>query len=87
MTIYKPIIPLANAAVEAAIKLAKKETLADAKSFRNAAPGNDIPAILLEIIVVDKENLMNTIVKDGYAKYEDVYANLPVDKRPPKQQT
>ena len=27
MTVYKPIIPLANAAVEAAIKLAKKEKL------------------------------------------------------------
>jgi D-xylose transport system substrate-binding protein len=85
MTIYKPIIPLANAAVEAAIKLAKKESLADAKPFRNDALGKDIPAILLEILVVDKDNLMTTVVKDGYAKYEDVYANVPADKRPPKQ--
>ncbi len=84
MTIYKPIIPLANAAVEAAIKLAKKEPLTDAKPFKNDNIGKEIPANLLEIIVVDKDNLMNTVVKDGYAKYEDVYANVPADQRPPK---
>ena len=67
MTVYKPIIPLANAAVEAAIKLAKKESLADAKPFTNDAIKKDIPAILLEVMVVDKDNLMSTVVKDGYA--------------------
>jgi D-xylose transport system substrate-binding protein len=35
--------------------------------------------------VVDKDNLMTTVVKDGYASYEDVYANVPADQRPPKQ--
>lgn len=84
MTIYKPIIPLANAAVEAAIKLAKKESLTEAQPFKNDTLGKDIPAILLEIVVVDKDNLMTTVVKDGYAKYEDVYANVPADKRPPQ---
>ena len=33
----------------------------------------EIPAILLEVVTVDKDNLMTTVVKDGYAKYEDVY--------------
>ena len=84
MTVYKPIIPLANAAVEAAIKLAKKEPLTDAKPFRNDNIGKEIPAHLLEIVVVDKDNLMNTVIKDGYAKYEDVYANVAADQRPPK---
>ncbi len=84
MTIYKPIIPLANAAVEAAIKLAKKETLADAKPFKNDALGKDIPAILLEVTTVDKDNLMTAVIKDGFAKYEDVYKNVPADQRPPK---
>ena len=84
MTIYKPIIPLANAAVEAAIKLAKKESPTGAQPFKNDTLGKDILAILLEIIVVDKDNLMTTVIKDGYAKYEDVYANVPADKRPPR---
>ena len=82
MTVYKPIIPLANAAVEAAIKLAKKESLSDAKPFRNDALGKEIPAILLEVQVVDKDNLMTTVIKDGYAKFEDVYANISPEQRP-----
>jgi len=82
MTIYKPIIPLANTAVEAAIKLAKKQPLTDAQPFRNDTLGKDIPAILLEVMVVDKNNLMSTVIKDGYAVYEDVYANVPADQRP-----
>lgn len=82
MTIYKPIIPLANAAVEAAIKLAKKESLADAKPFRNDNLNKDVPSILLEVITVDKDNLMTTVIKDGYAKFEDVYKNVPADQRP-----
>ena len=84
MTIYKPIIPLANAAVEAAIKLAKKEPLTDAKPFKNDNIGKDIQAILLEIQVVDKDNLMTTVIKDGYAKFEEVYANVPAEQRPQK---
>lgn len=82
MTVYKPIIPLANAAVEAAIKLAKGETLTDTKPFRNDTLGKDISAILLEVQVVDKDNLMTTVIKDGYAKFDDVYKNVPADQRP-----
>ncbi len=85
MTVYKPIIPLANAAVEAAIKLAKKEKL-DTKPFHNDAPSinKDVPAILLEVTSVDKANLMDTVIKDGYAKFEDVYKNVPEADRPKK---
>lgn len=85
MTIYKSIIPLANTAVEAAIKLAKKEPLTDAKPFTNDNIKKDVPAILLEVQVVDKNNLMNTVIKDNYVSYEDVYANVPEAQRPPKQ--
>jgi D-xylose transport system substrate-binding protein len=84
MTIYKPIIPLASQAVEAAIKLAKKETLTTTP-FMNDALKKEVPAILLEVSVVDKDNLMTTVIKDGYAKYEDVYKNVPEGQRPSKQ--
>lgn len=83
MTVYKPIIPLANAAVESAIKLANKEPLAT-KPFMNDAIKKEIPAILLEVTSVDKSNLMATVIKDGYAKYEDVYKNIPEADRPPR---
>ncbi|HXG85279.1 MAG TPA: substrate-binding domain-containing protein, partial [Pyrinomonadaceae bacterium] len=67
MTIYKPIIALANKAVESAIALAKKEPLSEAQPFRNDNINKDVPAILLEVVVVDKNNLMDTVIKDGYA--------------------
>mgnify|MGYP001220209456 CR=1 FL=1 len=81
MTVYKPIIPLANAAVEAAIKLAKKQPL-DTKPFTNDAIKKDVPAILLEVTSVDKANLMDTVIRDGFAKFEDVYKNVPEADRP-----
>jgi D-xylose transport system substrate-binding protein len=84
MTVYKPIVPLANAAVDAAIKLARKQPLSDAAPFRNETLGKEVPAILLEVQVVDKDNLTNTVIKDRYVTYDDVYANVPADKRPPK---
>lgn len=83
MTVYKPIAPLAGGAVQAAIKLARKEPI-EAKPFRNDAIGKDVPAILLEVVVVDKDNLMSTVIKDGWAKYEDVYKNVPESQRPPR---
>ncbi len=81
MTVYKPIVPLANQAVEAAIKLAKKEKL-DTKPFMNDVIGKEVGSILLEVTTVDKSNLMDTVIKDGYAKFEDVYKNVPEADRP-----
>lgn len=83
MTIYKPIIPLANAAVEAAIKLANKQPL-ETKPFMNDKIQKDVPSILLEVTAVDKANLMDTVIKDNYAKFDDVYKNIPESDRPKK---
>lgn len=81
MTIYKPIKPLARRAVEEAIKIAKKEKL-DSEPFRNDTLGKDIQAVLLEVVVVDKDNLMDTVIKDGWATFDEVFANVPADQRP-----
>ncbi|MGI8811257.1 MAG: sugar ABC transporter substrate-binding protein [Pyrinomonadaceae bacterium] len=83
MTIYKPIIPLANGALDAAIKLAKGEPL-NSTPF-TTADNKQVPAILLEVMVVDKASLMETVIKDGYAKYEDVYKNVLAADRPKQQ--
>ncbi|MEP6703346.1 MAG: substrate-binding domain-containing protein [Acidobacteriota bacterium] len=82
MTVYKPIIPLASQAVEAAIKLAKHEPLSTTPFKNDRIGGKEVPAILLEVAVVDKDNLMQTVIKDGYAKFEDVYRNVPETARP-----
>ncbi|HRH41566.1 MAG TPA: substrate-binding domain-containing protein [Pyrinomonadaceae bacterium] len=79
MTVYKPIQPLAYAAVESAVKLAKGEKLETTKTMK--AVNKEVPFVFIEPKVVDKSNLMD-IVKDGYQKYDDIFANVPADKRP-----
>ncbi len=73
MTVYKPVSQLAAKAAEAAVTLAKKEKLETKDRVNNGKI--DVPAILLKPISVDKTNLDDTIIKDGYQKREDVYKN------------
>jgi D-xylose transport system substrate-binding protein len=80
MTIYKPILPLANSAVDAAVKLARGEKVETKDTVNNGK--KDVPSILHEPQVVDKSNLVNTVIKDGYHKLEDVYKNVPKDQWP-----
>lgn len=80
MTIYKPIQPLAFSAVDAAIKLARKEKV-DTKDIINNGK-KDIPSILHQPQILDKSNVMDTVIKDGYHKLEDVYKNVPRDQWP-----
>jgi D-xylose transport system substrate-binding protein len=42
----------------------------------------DVPSILLDPIVVDKSNLNQTIIKDGFLKVQDVYRNVPESQWP-----
>jgi len=71
MTIYKPIRPLAFSAVEAAVKLARKEPVETKDKINNGR--KDVPAILHEPIAVDKSNLDATIIKDGYHTRQEIY--------------
>ena len=80
MTIYKPIQPLAFAAVDSAIKLAKGEKVDTKDKINNGKI--DVPALLFEPMVLDKDNVMQTVIKDGYQKMEDVYKNVPKDQWP-----
>lgn len=68
MTVYKPLARLAEAAAEAAVKLARREVI-----IANGAVDNgfkQVPALLSDIIAVDKSNLMDTVVKDGFQPAE-----------------
>lgn len=83
MTIYKPIRPLAFGAVDAAMKLARGEKVETKDKINNGKI--DVPAILHEPTVLDKNNVMQTVIKDGYHKLEDVYKNVPRDQWPKSQ--
>jgi len=71
MTVYKQIQPLAYGAVDAAIKLARKQPVQTTETINNGK--RDVPSILLAPIAVDKDNLDATIIRDGYHKREDIY--------------
>ncbi len=74
MTVYKPVSRLAARAAEAAVALAKKETVETNGKVNNGKI--DVPSILLDPISVDKTNIDETVIKDGYQKREDVYKNV-----------
>ncbi|HEX8000448.1 MAG TPA: substrate-binding domain-containing protein [Pyrinomonadaceae bacterium] len=80
MTVYKPIRPLAFSAVESAIKLANGEKVEAKDKINNGKI--DVPSILQEPIAVDKNNMMDTVIKDGYHKLEAVYQNVPKEQWP-----
>jgi D-xylose transport system substrate-binding protein len=71
MTVYKPISRLAPAAVEAAIALAKKQPTGATRSVNNGRI--DVPSILIEPIPVDRNNLEETVVKDGFQSREKIF--------------
>ncbi|MDA1190213.1 MAG: D-xylose ABC transporter substrate-binding protein [Candidatus Poribacteria bacterium] len=74
MTVYKPLAPLAERAAELAVALARKEAVATEKTVANGKI--DVPAVLLDPVVVTKENLDATIIGDGFHAVADVYANV-----------
>lgn len=71
MTVYKPVRSLANLAARNAVRLAEGESVYTATTVNNGF--KDVPAMLLEPIVVDKENVEYTVISDGYQKRDEVF--------------
>lgn len=80
MTVYKPIAPLAIRAADIAVALAKHQPVQSNAKVNNGF--KDVPAFLLEPVAVDKGNLPQTVIQDGFLKMEDVYRNLPQTQWP-----
>jgi D-xylose transport system substrate-binding protein len=80
MTVYKPVAQLARRAAEAAVALAHGEKVETTSTINNGKI--NVPSILLEPVVVDKSNIAETVVKDGYQKMEDIYRDIPRDQWP-----
>jgi D-xylose transport system substrate-binding protein len=66
LTIYKAIKPQAEDAAKNAIALANGEKPA------SSADKEGVPATLLEPVVVTKDNIKDTVVKDEFYKVEDI---------------
>ena len=71
MTVYKPITKLADKAAEIAVTLGKNE-----KPTPNAELNNglkNVPSYLLDPIAVNKDNIDDTIIKDGFHTKDAIY--------------
>jgi D-xylose transport system substrate-binding protein len=78
MTLYKPIAPQAQAAAEAAVSLAKGEPV---KANGEVKFGDvHVPAIFFHPVVVTKDNVKETVIKDGFQKVKEIKEGLPKDK-------
>jgi D-xylose transport system substrate-binding protein len=80
MTIYKPVSRLAKQAAEAATNIARAKPVFAPDKINNGKI--DVPSILLDVVVVTKENMMDTVVKDGFHKAADIYRSLPAQPSP-----
>jgi D-xylose transport system substrate-binding protein len=67
MTIYKAIPPQAKVSAEIAIALANGEEVPADKVTEDINNGKtDVPSVLLEPIAVTKDNVKDTVIKDGF---------------------
>jgi D-xylose transport system substrate-binding protein len=82
MTVYKPGYELAKIGIDVAVKLALGQDLGTSTVMNNGF--KDVPAVMPKVISVDKANMMDTVIKDGWHSYDDVYVNVPASERPPK---
>jgi D-xylose transport system substrate-binding protein len=80
MTVYKPIARCARAAAELAVKLATgKPVIAGASLDNNKI---QVPSVLEDIVAVTRQNMMDTVIKDGFHSYDEVYKGVAENERP-----
>lgn len=66
MTVYKAIVPEAEDAATAALALARGETPESSSELEG------VPSTLLDPVAVTQDNIMDTVVKDGFHSIEDI---------------
>jgi len=81
MTIYKPIRTLARKAAEIAVAMAKKQPY-ETPAARIDNGFKKVPSLLIAPVAVDKDNLVSTVIADGFHSLEQVYAGIPRERWP-----
>lgn len=70
MTVYKPLKNLATLAARVAVEVAKGQKPATSATVDNGV--KQVPSVFEKVISVDKDNLMSTVVADGFHKASDL---------------
>jgi D-xylose transport system substrate-binding protein len=71
MTIYKPLKQLAEKAAEAAVNVAKLKPVLATASYDNGQIL--VPTVQVDIVAVHKDNLRETVIKDGFHKEAELF--------------
>jgi D-xylose transport system substrate-binding protein len=79
MTVYKPVTNEAVRAAEEAVRLAKGEKPRADRAINNGKI--EVPTILLKPVLVTKDNIKTTVVKDGFQKLESINQALPENQQ------
>ncbi|MCA1949026.1 MAG: substrate-binding domain-containing protein [Treponema sp.] len=80
MTVYKPIAKLASRAAHLAITLAERKAFPYDLLMDNKS-GTMISSYIEKPIAVYKENMEETVIRDGFHSREDIYRNIHVVKK------
>lgn len=87
-TVYKPLAKLNAAAIQLAVALAQGK---DGKAAIEKSLGvwtqldngtKKVDSFSVDVVAVDKSNINDIIIKDGFHKLEEVYKNVPKDQWP-----
>jgi D-xylose transport system substrate-binding protein len=79
MTVYKPIVAEAARAAEEAVRLAKGEMAHADGTVDNGKL--KVPTIMLKPVLVTKENIKSTVVKDGFQELKSINQALSLDQQ------
>lgn len=77
MTIYKPIIEEARATAQLVAALSQGTEPGSLVNGQTDVTGGQIASVLATPIVVDKNNVADTVIKDGFLTQEQVCQGLP----------
>ena len=87
-TVYKPLAKLNEAAMQVAIALAKGQDPMDVVDpvlgvWTKLDNGTKmVDSFSVDVVAVDKDNMVDIIIKDGFHALEDVYKNVPKSEWP-----
>jgi D-xylose transport system substrate-binding protein len=75
MTVYKPIERLAESAIDLASKMANGRVVVATQMVKNGKI--DVPSVLADVVVATRDNMMDTVIRDGFHSRQDVYGTAP----------
>ena len=75
MTVYKPLERLATSAMDLAVAMARRRVVVAKQSVYNGKV--DVPAVLADVVAATRENMMDTVIRDGFLTKQEVYGGAP----------